>query len=47
MRLAIEGPELRDGRMPVEAARRVYGACRDSLLAAACGIHCFKFKLGR
>lgn len=36
VRLAIEGPELRDGRMPVEAARRVYGACRDSLLAAAC-----------
>lgn len=38
IRLALEGQATRDGRMPVEAGRRVYGAARDLLLAAACSV---------
>jgi hypothetical protein len=38
VRLAIEGSSTRDGRIPVEAGRRVYEAARDLLLAAACSV---------
>jgi len=38
VRLAIEGAATRDGRIPVEAGRRIYGAARDMLLAAACSV---------
>ena len=38
VRLAIEGGSTRDGRIPVEAGRRVYEAARDLLLAAACSV---------
>lgn len=38
VRLALEGQATRDGRMPVEAGRRVFGAARDLLLAAACSV---------
>ncbi|HNH49764.1 MAG TPA: hypothetical protein PKY30_22160, partial [Myxococcota bacterium] len=38
VRLALEGQATRDGRIPVEAGRRVYGAARDLLLAAACSV---------
>ena len=36
VRIAMEGPATREGRLPVEAGRRVFGAARDLLLAAAC-----------
>lgn len=38
VRLAIDSAITRDGRIPVEAGRRVYEACRDLLLAAACAV---------
>jgi len=38
VRLAIEGSSTRDGRIPVEAGRRVYQAARDLMLAAACSV---------
>jgi hypothetical protein len=38
VRIAIDGPNTRDGRIPVEAGRRVYEATRDLLLAAACSV---------
>lgn len=38
VRLALDGSATRDGRIPVEAGRRVYGAARDLLLAAACSV---------
>jgi hypothetical protein len=38
LRIAIEGPATREGRLPVEAGRRVFGAARDLLLAAACSV---------
>lgn len=38
IRLAIDSAVTRDGRIPVEAGRRVYEACRDLLLAAACSV---------
>ncbi len=36
VRIAMDGPATREGRLPVEAGRRVFGAARDLLLAAAC-----------
>lgn len=38
VRLAIDSTVTRDGRIPVEAGRLVYGASRDLLLAAACSV---------
>lgn len=38
VRLGLEGSTTRDGRIPVEAGRRVYEAARDLLLAAACSV---------
>jgi hypothetical protein len=38
LRLAIEGGETRDGRISVEAGRRVFDAVRDLVLAAACSV---------
>lgn len=38
VRLAIDSTVTRDGRIPVEAGRRVYEAARDLLLAAACSV---------
>lgn len=38
VRLAVEGSSTRDGRISVEAGRRVYEAARDLLLAAACSV---------
>lgn len=38
VRLAIDSAMTRDGRIPVEAGRRVYEAARDLLLAAACSV---------
>lgn len=38
VRLAIDSTVTRDGRIPVEAGRRVYEASRDLLLAAACSV---------
>lgn len=36
VRIALDGPATREGRLPVEAGRRVFGGARDLLLAAAC-----------
>lgn len=38
VRLAIDSTSTRDGRIPVEAGRRVFQAARDLLLAAACSV---------
>lgn len=38
VRLAIGSSLTRDGRIPVDAGQRVYGAARDLLLAAACSV---------
>jgi hypothetical protein len=38
VRLAIDSAVTRDGRVPVEAGRRIYEASRDLLLAAACSV---------
>lgn len=38
IRLAIGSTVTRDGRIPLEAGRRVYEASRDLLLAAACSV---------
>ncbi len=38
IRLAIDSSGTRDGRIGVEAGRRVYEAARDMLLAAACSV---------
>jgi hypothetical protein len=38
VRLAIDSAGTRDGRIGVEAGRRVYEAARDMLLAAACSV---------
>lgn len=38
VRLAIDSSSTRDGRIPVEAGRRVYAAAREMLLAAACSV---------
>lgn len=38
VRIGVEGTSTRDGRIPVEAGRRMYGAARDLLLSAACSV---------
>jgi hypothetical protein len=38
VRLGIESAMTRDGRIPVEAGRRVYAAARDLVLSAACSV---------
>jgi hypothetical protein len=38
VRLGIDSPLTRDGRIPVEAGRRVYEAARNLLLASACSV---------
>lgn len=38
IRLAIDSAVTRDGRVPVEAGRRVYEAARDLILSAACSV---------
>lgn len=38
VRIGLEGSLTRDGRIPVEAGRRVFGAARDALLAAGCSV---------
>lgn len=38
VRIAIDGSSTRDGRIAVEAGRRVYEAARDLLLSAACSV---------
>jgi hypothetical protein len=38
VRLAIDGPATRDGRIPVEAGRRVFQGARDLFLSAACAV---------
>jgi hypothetical protein len=38
VRLAIDSSVTRDGRISVDAGRRVYGAARDLLLSAACSV---------
>lgn len=38
VRFGLEGSSTRDGRIPVEAGRRVFGAARDALLSAACSV---------
>lgn len=38
VRFGLEGSSTRDGRIPVEAGRRVFGAARDALLAAGCSV---------
>lgn len=38
VRLAIDSPVTKDGRIPVEAGRRVYEASRDLLVSAACSV---------
>jgi len=38
VRLAIDSAMTRDGRIPVEAGRRIYEAARDLLLSAACSV---------
>jgi hypothetical protein len=38
VRIGIESAMTRDGRIPVEAGRRVYAAARDLVLSAACSV---------
>jgi hypothetical protein len=38
VRIAVESDATRDGRIGVEAGRRVYAAARDMYLAAACAV---------
>jgi hypothetical protein len=38
IRVAIEGISTRDGRIPLAAGYRAYGATREMILAAACSV---------